>query len=168
MKLTHISRKFSRIFKYDLVFRLLIVLLVLISFGTILLNNNKSKGQGNLGANFENKTESTVNSHLKSAIGHLENYHINKDKVELENALGEIGLTLELQPTNPYSLRLLGTLKKQNGQEVEEQIEKTQQVLSARPDYAAAWLRLAVLYQQKGEGELANAALDRAKKLNLD
>lgn len=55
-----------------------------------------------------------------------------------------------------------------NRQEIEDEIKKTQAVLTARPDYVAAWIRLSVLYEQIGESDLAEEARERAKNLNRD
>lgn len=48
------------------------------------------------------------------------------------------------------------------------EIEKTLKVVEMRPDYAAAWTRLSVLYEQMGDSENAQRARDNAKKLNPD
>lgn len=52
--------------------------------------------------------------------------------------------------------------------DVREEIARTKAVLESRPDYAAAWLRLAILYEQMGEIELAADARNTAVKLNPD
>lgn len=51
---------------------------------------------------------------------------------------------------------------------VQVEIERTLAVIDQRPDYAGAWLRLSVLYEQIGEMKLSKSALETAKKLNPD
>lgn len=53
-------------------------------------------------------------------------------------------------------------------QAVEQEINRTQAVLTARPDYVAAWVRLSILYEQIGESNLAVQARERARILNAD
>lgn len=75
-----------------------------------------------------------------------------------------------------FSLAVLygqrGPVVKGTGIEVddvlESEIQKTLDVIEKRPDYAGAWIRLAVLYEQIGEKELAVKALDTAEELNPD
>lgn len=49
-----------------------------------------------------------------------------------------------------------------------EEIERLVKVLGERPDYAAAWLRLSILYEQIGESDLALEAREKARDLNPD
>ena len=49
-----------------------------------------------------------------------------------------------------------------------EEINKTIKVIEERPDYAGAWVRLSVLYNQVGETMLSEKALENAKRLNPD
>lgn len=49
---------------------------------------------------------------------------------------------------------------------IDEEIKKTQEVIRLRPDYAGAWVRLSVLYEQIGEFELATQAKEIANKLD--
>lgn len=48
------------------------------------------------------------------------------------------------------------------------EISRLLNVIEQRPDYAAAWLRLSVLYEQLGENDLAEQARGRARRLNPD
>lgn len=50
---------------------------------------------------------------------------------------------------------------------VQAEIESTKKVLSARPDYAAAWLKLGSLYESIGEYGLGRDAKEKAKGLNF-
>lgn len=63
---------------------------------------------------------------------------------------------------------VLGTETIDSGLDVWREIEKTRAIIERRPDYAAAWLRLAVLYEQIGEVRLAGEARDYAGRLNPD
>lgn len=51
-------------------------------------------------------------------------------------------------------------------EELNEEINRTLSVIEARPDYAGAWVKLSVLYEQIGEPELASGAMETAKELN--
>ena len=51
--------------------------------------------------------------------------------------------------------------------QVVEEINRTIKVVEARPDYAGAWLRLSVLYEQLGDIELSKRALENAKQLKF-
>lgn len=64
--------------------------------------------------------------------------------------------------------RVLGTETQDQDIDVFLEIERTRRILETRPDYAAAWLRLAVLYEQIGELQLAGEARDYAGRLNPD
>ncbi|MDP2632935.1 MAG: hypothetical protein Q8P25_04425 [Candidatus Curtissbacteria bacterium] len=55
-----------------------------------------------------------------------------------------------------------------NREGINEEIKRTKAVLTARPDYVAAWLRLSVLYEQIGENSLAEEARERARSLTPD
>lgn len=50
---------------------------------------------------------------------------------------------------------------------VQTEIENTKKVLAARPDYAAAWLKLGSLYESIGEYGLGRDAKEKAKGLNF-
>jgi hypothetical protein len=52
--------------------------------------------------------------------------------------------------------------------EVAFEIEKTLKVIGDRPDYAGAWVRLSILYEEIGEMELAKTSYETAKELNPD
>lgn len=57
---------------------------------------------------------------------------------------------------------------KDDKQIVSMEIEKTLKVVEMQPDYAAAWTRLSVLYEQMGDSENAKLARDNADRLNVD
>ena len=50
---------------------------------------------------------------------------------------------------------------------VEKEIADTKKVLEARPDYAAAWIKLGTLYESIGKYDLAREAREKAKGLNF-
>lgn len=64
--------------------------------------------------------------------------------------------------------QVLGTESTDGDVDVWQEIERTRAIIERRPDYAAAWLRLATLYEQMGEIELAADAWNTAVKLNPD
>ncbi len=51
---------------------------------------------------------------------------------------------------------------------VEAEIKRTLAILEQRPDYAAAWQRLSVLYQEIGDKVNSDQTMEVAKKLNPD
>lgn len=53
-----------------------------------------------------------------------------------------------------------------NEQILNDEIEKTLKVVQERPDYAGAWVRLSVLYDQVGEVDKSKSALETALRLN--
>lgn len=63
---------------------------------------------------------------------------------------------------------VLGMETIDSGLDVWREIEKTRAIIERRPDYAAAWLRLAVLYEQVGENELASIAREQVNRLSPD
>lgn len=50
---------------------------------------------------------------------------------------------------------------------VETEIENTKKILTVRPDYAAAWIKLGSLYESIGENDLGREAREKAKGLNF-
>ena len=60
------------------------------------------------------------------------------------------------------------TLDLRQSEFLQNEIEKTVKVTQNRPDYAGAWLRLSVLYEEMGDNEKANAARATAQRLNPD
>jgi len=168
MKLTHNLRIFSRI-QVSLMVRVFVILVIVVS--SILVFGLPRHSQSNSGESTSTimgaKDLNDSNLHLKEAIEHSQNFANNGQEGELAAALSEIQIALQLEPNNPYAAGLLSTLDEKNSHEIIDQISKTREILHIRPDYAAAWLRLSVLYQKTQEDELANQALETAKKLNL-
>jgi len=56
--------------------------------------------------------------------------------------------------------------RSENRDQIKSEIDKTLKVINERPDYAGAWIKLSVLYEQIGEMELARKASEAAQKLN--
>ncbi|MBI2012525.1 hypothetical protein HYS90_01195 [Candidatus Curtissbacteria bacterium] len=121
----------------------------------------------NLGPREKSVQFANVNLYLRQALDHFEKYLASNDEEDLKKTVEKLKAFLEVDPTNPYALRLARTLKVDNRYEIDQQIPKTLEVLEERPDYAAAWLRLSMLYKQKGEDSLAEDALREAKKYGL-
>ena len=108
-----------------------------------------------------------ANLYLRDAVDYFEKYLGENEEGEQERAIEKLKAFLEIDPDNPYALRLIRTLKVDDEYEIDQQISKTLEVLGERPDYAAAWLRLSMLYKQKGEDSQAQDALREAKKYGL-
>ena len=93
--------------------------------------------------------------------------------VAILSSVGFIWYSSELQ--SGFNEGLGAKVEKQETMDVQvesvdawQEIERTLSILEQRPDYAAAWLRLAVLYEQVGELELAREARDYTNRLNPD
>lgn len=79
--------------------------------------------------------------------------------------IAAFGMSIAMSDSARESVK--GTKVSEN-EPIQREVEMTLAVIEQRPDYAGAWLRLSVLYEQIGELELAKGALETAKKLNPD
>ncbi|MCR4324688.1 MAG: hypothetical protein NUV69_03290 [Candidatus Curtissbacteria bacterium] len=61
-----------------------------------------------------------------------------------------------------------GSITDEDREYLNGEIEKTLDIVSARPDYSQAWLRLSVLYERVGDMDSSKRALDESKRLNPD
>lgn len=87
----------------------------------------------------------------------LEDGQITKAKAQLKNAY-------QFDKKNVYvNSMLLGTIV--NGSELKSELAKTKGVVEKRPDWAAAWIKLAGLYEMAGKAELAREAQLKAESL---
>lgn len=103
---------------------------------------------------------------------------VSGDRVYLRNALMhltrgeddlagfEVNEALSQDSQNIYLLELYKKVNLGNKKQIEQELALTKRVLETRPDYAGAWMRLAIIYDQLGEDELAIEARNRARKLN--
>lgn len=105
----------------------------------------------------------TNHSQVKGAKTNDANLNLNQ-KVTVEELLNY----LSVKPNDPYALSLLKKLSSNNSSKIEEEIKETEAIIKNRPDYAAAWFRLSILYSQIGREDLSKDALEHAKKLNLE
>lgn len=103
---------------------------------------------------------------------------VSQDKVHLRKALlllelgdddfarTEIEEGLALNPQNIFLLDLYKKVSLGDTEKIERELEVTKRVLETRPDYAGAWIRLALIYEQLGNAKLADEARSRARRLN--
>lgn len=82
---------------------------------------------------------------------------------EVKKAEGEISEALVFSPTNIYALEKLFKIK--DSDETYGEITRVEETLQKRPDYQAAWLKLANLYENIGRDDLADGARAKAAKL---
>ncbi|KKR60422.1 MAG: hypothetical protein UT99_C0014G0009 [Candidatus Curtissbacteria bacterium GW2011_GWA2_40_31] len=93
------------------------------------------------------------------------NMHL-QEKIQGTAARDSILASLEADSKNPFAIRLLQELNTQDINQTEEEIQKIIKILEVRPDYAAAWISLGILYEQIDEVDLAKYAKEKAKALN--
>ena len=148
----------------------IIVVAIIIGFTILILElNNMQPQEETLGTKTKLKSGGlNTNQYLIGAIEHKNNYQANGDKKEFDVARDLILSSLELDPENPYAIRLLQGLINQDIGQNKEEIQKILKTLEARPDYAAAWISLGILYEQIGEVNLSKMAKEKAKALNSD
>lgn len=87
---------------------------------------------------------------------------VSKEKYKL--AEEKLSTVLTFDPDNVYAREILSRVNSHFG-EIEEQITKTLAVLKNQPDWQAAWIKLADLYEKVGEDELSTEAKEKAKRL---
>ena len=101
--------------------------------------------------------------YLIEATAATEEYLQYGSRADLKKAISSLEASLEMEGSNPYAVRLLAELEGQNDSQLSAQIEKVKNILTIRPDYAAAWLRLSLLYRDEGNNQMADSALGQAK-----
>lgn len=155
-------RIISRSFGYFFNLRLTLTIAV-VSCALLLLFKNEHRYLQVLG----DSAATDESQYLTQGIAASEDYFKYGSSEDLDKAMGTLQLSLEHERENPYAVRLLTELQNQNNSQLIAQIEKVNNILVARPDYAAAWLKLSILYRDWGDNQLADSALDRAKKFSL-
>ncbi|EKD58168.1 MAG: hypothetical protein ACD_57C00011G0002 [uncultured bacterium] len=150
------------------IYRIVVVITIIICFTmlTVRVGNMhlQEKIQGT--KTKSNSNRSSTNQYLISAIEHKNNYQNRADKKEFDAARDSILASLEADSKNPFAIRLLQELNTQDINQTEEEIQKIIKILEVRPDYAAAWISLGILYEQIDEVDLAKYAKEKAKALN--
>lgn len=73
---------------------------------------------------------------------------------------------LTFDPDNAYAREILNRVNL-HFEEIEAQIAKTLVILENQPDWQAAWIKLAGLYEKVGKSKLAIEAKERAKHLKV-
>jgi len=152
------------------IYRIIVVTTIIIGFTMLTVRiGDMHLQEKTLGTKTKsNSNRSSANQYLISAIEHKNNYQNRADKKEFDAAKDSILSSLEVDPENPFAIRLLQELNTQDIKQTEEEIQKIIKILEVRPDYAAAWISLGLLYEQIGEDDLAKNAKERAKALNSD
>lgn len=105
-------------------------------------------------------------NYLISADKLINEFKQSQNSQKLNLARYELEAALAFDPQNTFAQKQLLSVNKLAIPNIQEEIAKTQEILKARPDYSAAWLRLSILYDQLGEKELAKVAKEKALKLN--
>lgn len=170
MKLPQNSRNFSRkSIGLNSSIRLISILVIASSLVFVLISVKSSSSVEDSDKFQVEQNRSTITSpHLKLAASYTANYLGSQSESDAKKAQKEIEAALENDPNNGYALRLLKYFQKIPEEDVDQEIVKTQEILKQRPDYAAAWLRLALLYQKIGAEKQADEALKEARQLNGD
>lgn len=155
-----------------LVSRTLMILIVVASFflAILVLNSkilfNKNRVLGSKFPSIENKI--SVKQYLQKAREYENDFQKTKDVNDLNTANDAILEALALDPKNPFVIQELKQLASQNSEEAKKQIDRLTKILEVRPDYAAAWESLGILYKEIGEEGLARQAKEKARNLNPD
>lgn len=152
----NISRKILWVGSVENLLRLFIVLMVL-TFAYLVIN---TAGPSNAHRQL-NKIQ-----HISGERIQLRNALMHFERGENDLAMGEVNEALSHDSKNIYLLELYKKVSLGNTKQIEQELALTKRVLEARPDYAGAWTRLALIYDQLGEDKLAVEARNRARSLN--
>jgi len=109
---------------------------------------------------------SDFNKRLRLALSYEEEFKKTSNLQNLEKALEEAKVAQQLDPQNLNAQRLILRLNKENSAEIKKEIQQVATIVKNRPDYQAAWLKLAALYEKLGDEKNAHDARNRAKLLN--
>ena len=109
---------------------------------------------------------SDFNKRLRLALSYEEEFKKTSNLQNLEKALEEAKVAQQLDPQNLNAQRLILRLNKENSAEIKKEIQQVATIVKNRPDYQAAWLKLATLYEKLGNEKGADDARNRAKLLN--
>ncbi len=142
MKLPQIFRIFSRTF---------VVFAILSLFAFTLLEDT-----ANIKDNKNNNRPDDFRVRLDRADLYL-------SRGDVKKAEGEINSILVFWPGNVFALEKLSKIK--DKKETYLEISKVEDTIKKRPDYKAAWIKLADLYENVGRVDLAREARSRAYKL---
>ena len=109
---------------------------------------------------------SDFNKRLRLALSYEEEFKKTSNLQILEKALEEARVAQQLNGQNLNAQRLILRLNKENSAEIKKEIQQVATIVKNRPDYQAAWLKLATLYEKLGNEKGADDARNRAKLLN--
>ena len=109
---------------------------------------------------------SDFNKRLRLALSYEEEFKKTSNLQILEKALEEARVAQQLNGQNLNAQRLILRLNKENSAEIKKEIQQVATIVKNRPDYQAAWLKLAALYEKLGDEKNAHDARNRAKLLN--
>lgn len=144
MILSHIYRIFPRII-------LTTVIIMLFGYVFVMQTNTAIK--------------ETINKNVgpDDLLSRLEMADFYLSRGDLKNAEIEVSEALVFDSKNIYALEKFSKIKNPN--ETYREIIKLEKTLMIRPDYQAAWLKLANLYENVGRDDLAGGAREKAAKL---
>ncbi len=153
------SRNISR--TGQMLLRMSVVLIIAIAF--VYLTNRREVGPfdskqpgAKLGAKNIHKAS------LVEAWNFWQRYLKSKDRHDWQLAKDKIREVLAFDAKNKLALKILEEMNLVSKPDLDGEITRLRKILEVRADYAAAWARLAILYEQAGEDELASEARAKA------
>lgn len=87
-----------------------------------------------------------------------------ENKNQIEEARKQLLTVLNFDPTNSRALSFYSSLGAKSSN-LGDEIARMQEILTVRPDYQKAWIRLATLYDYQGKADLASGAREKANEL---
>jgi|SRR3989344_6051807 len=167
LELPHNSRKISRNLSFSALIRILAVILIAVLF-VYLFYSQSGKQLEKVDVLEKNVSlnPSDFNKRLQLALAYEEEFIKINNYQFLHNAQEEAKVALELNPSNLYAAKVLFRLNEKDSTELQSEILTINSILRKRPDYQAAWLKLATLYEKIGDYKSAQEAREKAKLLN--
>jgi len=157
MKLSLNSRIFSRKYLNFFFFvKSLILFVIVVAFGLLIYSGDGIRYKNTLGSKNTSKLDKI---YLQEGIRLYELGRFEESKRNIEAAL-------EINPLNVEVIDVYQRFIESDLENLDAEIVKTKEVLSKRPDYATAWLKLSILYKQIGENEMSETARVEAIRLN--
>lgn len=137
--------------------RIVLALAVIGASTAFVINNQRSDSPPLQLARTIEKTPQNINLRLQYAR------ELEKEG-KPDAAREQILAALNFDPVNPYALRFYSEFRAKSA-DLENEIKMTREILTKRPDYQKAWVRLATLYEYRGQTDLANEARQKAEEL---
>lgn len=158
-KLPQNSRNISR--TGQMLLRVSVVLIIAIAF--VYLTNRREVGPFDVkqpGAKLGVKNIRKAS--LVEAWNFWQRYLKSKDRHDWQLTNDKIREVLAFDAKNKLALKILEELNLVSKSDLGGEIKRLRKILEVRADYAEAWARLAILYEQAGENELASEARAKA------